>query len=290
MTIKNIVLSSGAYKGFYTIGVIKHLLNKDYFKISNIENIYGVSVGSIIGVLFCLKLDWNDIVEYTINRPWNKEINFTTQMLLDMFANKGYFGIDFFNNIFSGLLHNAKLPKTLTFKELFEYSNINLNIYTVNINEYKLEVLNHKTTPDLQVMQGLHMSCAIPFIFQPVFYNNCIYGDGGIINPYPIDKSVEDGCNINETLSIRIVDKEITSVTEKSSILYYGFYLLFTLVVKNYKKHNIKQENQVIIPATPINISDAQDMIYKSEKRRRLIEDGENYARIFLFNKNSENI
>lgn len=170
MTIKNIVLSSGAYKGFYTIGVLKHLLDKKFFNIEDIENIYGSSVGSIICVCLCLKLDWDDIVEYTINRPWHKNITINAQMLIDMFAQKGYFNRDFFTNMFSGLFHNAKLSKTITFKELYEFSKINLNIYTVNLNSYTLEVLSHKTTPDLEVIQGLHMSCAIPFVFQPVFY------------------------------------------------------------------------------------------------------------------------
>lgn len=287
MTIKNIVLSSGSYKGFYTIGVIKHLLNEQFFSIDNIENIYGSSVGSIIGVLLCLKLDWNDIVEYTINRPWEKNINFSTQMLLDTFINKGYFNRDFFSNIFSGLLHNAKLPKTLTFKELYEHSKINLNIYTVNISDYKLEVLNHNTTPDLEVIQALHMSCAIPFIFQPVFYNDKIYGDGGLINPFPINKCIlEDECKKEETLSIRIIDKDIQPIKETSSILYYGFFLLFTLVVKNYERNYVKIENEVVIPAIPINIEDAKAIIYDKKQREKIIGDGENYARVFLYNKN----
>lgn len=286
MTIKNIVLSSGAYKGFYTIGVIKHLLDEDFFKLEDIQNIYGTSVGSIIGVLLCLKLDWNDIVEYSINRPWHKDINLSTQRLLDMITNKGYFDRDFFTNIFSGLLHNAKLSKTITFKELYEYSNINLNIYTVNISEWKTTLLNHELTPDLEVIKGIHMSCAIPFIFQPVFYNNCIYGDGGLINPYPINKCIEDGCKIDEILTVRIIDKEISAVTEASSIFYYGFFLLFTLVVKNYNMKKFNTVNDVIIPAIPINMEDAKSIINEPEKRKQLIEDGSNYARVFLYNKN----
>lgn len=286
MTIKNIVLSSGAYKGFYTIGVIKHLLDEDFFKLEDIQNIYGTSVGSIIGVLLCLKLDWNDIVEYSINRPWHKDINLSTQRLLDMITNKGYFDRDFFTNIFSGLLHNAKLSKTITFKELYEYSNINLNIYTVNISEWKTTLLNHELTPDLEVIKGIHMSCAIPFIFQPVFYNNCIYGDGGLINPYPINKCIEDGCKIDEILTVRIIDKEISDVTEESSIFYYGFFLLFTLVVKNYNMKKFNTVNDVIIPAIPINMEDAKSIINEPEKRKQLIEDGSNYARVFLYNKN----
>jgi predicted acylesterase/phospholipase RssA len=286
MTIKHLVLSSGAYKGFYTIGVIKHLLNKNFFKIDDIENIYGSSVGSIIGVLLCLKLDWDDIVEYTINRPWHKQININTQMLLDTFTHKGYFSQDFFTYIFSGLFHNAKLSKNITFKELYDYSNINLNIYTVNLNNYELETLNHKITPDLKVIQGLHMSCAIPFIFQPVFYKECIYGDSGLINPYPVNKCIEDKCDIHEILSIRIIDNDISPIKKNSSILYYGFYLLFNIVVKNYK--NIITEtlkNEVIIPATPINIEDAKDIVYNCKKRKKMIENGEDYARIFLYNR-----
>jgi len=286
MTIKHLVLSSGAYKGFYTIGVIKHLLYKKFFNIKNIENIYGTSVGSIIGVLLCLKLDWDDIVEYTINRPWHKQININTQMLLDTFTHKGYFNRDFFTNIFSGLFHNAKLSKNITFKELYDYSNINLNIYTVNLNSYKLEVLNHKITPDLEVIKGLHMSCAIPFIFQPVFYKDCVYGDGGLINPYPVNKCIEDNCNMSETLSIRIIDNDISPIKKSSSILYYGFYLLFNVVVKNYKNTVTETlKNEVIIPAIPVNMEDAKDIIYNSDKREKMIEDGTGYARIFLHKK-----
>ena len=39
MTIKNLVISGGAYKGFYTLGVIKHLINKKYLQQENIENV-----------------------------------------------------------------------------------------------------------------------------------------------------------------------------------------------------------------------------------------------------------
>ena len=286
MTIKNLVISGGAYKGFYTLGVIKHLINKKYLQQENIENVYGTSAGSIIALLLCLKLDWNDITEYSINRPWEKEIKFDSNKILETFKNQGYFGSEFFINIFSGLFHNAKLSKEITFKELFEYSNIKLNIYTVNLTNWELEVLNYEKTPDLKVLQGIHMSCSIPFVFQPVFYNNCIYGDGGIINPFPIDKCIEENENKDEILSIRIIDKELEQLNESSNIFYYGFYLLFKLIVENYKNKNKNLiKNEIIIPGIQLNIKDAKEIIYTKENRRKLIEQGENYARIFLYKK-----
>ena len=61
MTIKNLVLSGGAYKGFYTIGALNHLSKTEFYKIENIEKIYGTSVGSFIGAVLCLKLNFDDI-------------------------------------------------------------------------------------------------------------------------------------------------------------------------------------------------------------------------------------
>ena len=75
MTIKNIVLSGGAYKGFYTVGALKHLSSENFYDIDDIENIYGVSVGSLIGLLLCLKLEWSDVLENIIYRPWENLFN-----------------------------------------------------------------------------------------------------------------------------------------------------------------------------------------------------------------------
>ena len=87
-------------------------------------------------------------------------------------------------------------------------------------------------------------------------------------------------------MTVRIIDKEISHVSEASSIFYYGFFLLFTLVVKNYNMKKVNTVNDVIIPAIPINMEDAKSIINEPVKRKQLIEDGANYARIFLYNKN----
>ena len=90
MTIKNLVLSGGAYKGFYTIGALKYLSKVDFYKIENIEKIYGTSVGSFISAVLCLKLNFDDILEYAINRPWHKSFKFSVESLLDIINKKGF--------------------------------------------------------------------------------------------------------------------------------------------------------------------------------------------------------
>ena len=54
MPIKHLVFSGGAYKGFYTLGALKHLSETSFYKLDDIENIYGASVGSIISLIIIL--------------------------------------------------------------------------------------------------------------------------------------------------------------------------------------------------------------------------------------------
>ena len=290
MSIKNLVLSAGSYKGFYTIGVIKHLLNNNYLNLSNIENIYASSVGSIIGVLVCLKLDWNDIVEYVINKPWEKEIQINSTMIFDAFYNKGIFGNEFFENLLSGLFFNAKLSKNITFKELHDFCKIQLNIFTTNLTEFNLKTLNYKTTPDLKILEAIHMSCAIPFIFKPVIKNSIVYVDGGVINPYPANICFNDGLIESETLCINITDKDPVTLDEKSSILYYAFYLIFKLISINYNHKIIdkKIENEITIFTDKTSLNNIKSIISDKETRKNMIEEGINISKSFLITKQTQ--
>ena len=68
------------------------------------------------------------------------------------------------------------------------------------------------------------------------------------------------------------------------NIFYYGFYLLFKLIVENYKNKNKNLiENEIIIPRIQLSIQDAKNIIYNKTDREKLIEQG-NYAE-FLYKK-----
>ena len=51
------------------LGIIKELVQEKYLNLDEIETIYGASVGSLIGIVLCLKIDLNDIVHYFVERP-----------------------------------------------------------------------------------------------------------------------------------------------------------------------------------------------------------------------------
>lgn len=283
MTIKNIVLSGGAYKGFYTIGALKYLSNIQFFNINDIENIYGVSVGSLIGLILCLKLDWGDMIEHAINRPWQNLFQFGAEDILDVFVKKGLMKKSFIYNIFDNFFKNAGLSKTITMKELYDYSNINLHIYTTNISTFKLVEITHQSHPDIKVLDAVYMSCSMPFIFQPEFIEGACYVDGGVINPYPLNICLKYHSNKDEILAFKIVDDVLEPVKESSSIFQYGFYMLYRLIKENYNfSINEEMTNEIIIPSSMINVEDAGKIIKDPEIRRKMILQGENYAKLFL--------
>ena len=71
MNIKNLVIGTAGVYVFQLAGALNGN-EVEYIKYDEIENIYCCSAGSMIGALFCLNIDWKDLIEYIINKPWDK--------------------------------------------------------------------------------------------------------------------------------------------------------------------------------------------------------------------------
>ena len=289
MTIKYLVLSGGAYKGFYTIGALKHLSEINFYDINNVKKIYGTSVGALLGSLLCLKLNWGDLVEYAINKPWHKLFNFTIDSLLDTISKKGFIQRKFIESIFENLLKNAGLNTKSTLLDLHNHSNIEINIFSANMSSFKLERFSHITHPDLTIIDAVYRSCSLPFIFQPQYVEQNCYIDGGLINPYPMNICIEDLKKENqefdkkEILGFKIIDDKLEPTPESSSIFHFGFYMVYRLIKENYNYLCDEEINyELIIPSSLLCVEDAKNIISSRDERRKLIDQGEKYAKLFL--------
>ena len=289
MTIKTLVLSGGAYKGFYTIGALKHLSDVGFYNINSIEKIYGTSVGSILGALLCLKLNWDDMIEYAINKPWEKSFKFSIETLLNTISKKGFIQREFVEGIFVNLLKGAGLNTSSTLLDLYNHSNIELHIFSVNMTKFELERFSYKTQPDMKIIDVVYKSCSMPFVFQPQYCDNNCYVDGGVINPYPMNICLEDARKENpefdkkEILGFKIVDDSLEPASEKSSIFQFGFYMIYRLIKENYNYVcNDEIDYELMIPSSILSMNDAQKIVISKDERRKLIKEGEKYAKLFL--------
>ena len=120
-----------------------------------------------------------------------------------MFSKKGFFNRKQVELSFKPLLHAKDLRLDITLKEFYEYSNIELHIFTFDVNYFKLEDISYKTNPDISLITAIYMSSALPIMFSPVCIDDKCYIDGGVVTNYPLIFCIEQNCNLDEILGIK---------------------------------------------------------------------------------------
>ena len=178
---------------------------------NHIKSIHGTSVGSILAVILAIKEEWWIIEKYFIERPWLEIFDFKLSNVIKSIKTCGIFDnqciIKCLRPIFSA--HDLDIEK-ITMKELYDYSGIDIYIYSVNSYLFEVESFSWKTHPDWRVLDVMYISSSIPFIFQPFRHpvTNHIYIDGGICMNYPIipciKSVIEKGDKLNSILGIQL--------------------------------------------------------------------------------------
>jgi predicted acylesterase/phospholipase RssA len=190
--IKHLVLSGGGAIGLVQYGTLKYLTNKNIINRNTIESIYATSIGCITAFVYMLNFDWTWIDDFFIKRPWEKLINLSYVAYLNIFNDKGIVDKKFIINALKPLFLAKEIPITITLLEFYNLTNIEFNIYTCNLTNFKKEKLNHHNTPNLELIDALYMSSTVPLIFSPLYINDCYYLDGGIFINCPINECVFD--------------------------------------------------------------------------------------------------
>lgn len=217
MTIKHLVLCGGGPSIFRTVGALYYLEDQQFWNIANIETIYATSAGALFGAMLCLKFDHETITNYIVNRPWHEAYPIKMSQLMDFYSKKGIYDHKFAEIIFKPLLRAKGLPLTITLKELYEYSNIELHVYSLELNQFKTVDISYKTHPDLSLLDSLVMTCAVPMLFTPLCKNTECYVDGGIVANYPLGHCIEDGRLPDEILGARFNYVSVDPCVKKPS-------------------------------------------------------------------------
>jgi predicted acylesterase/phospholipase RssA len=300
MTIKHLVISGGGTLGLRYLGALEKLEKEGFWNFGNIESIYGTSIGSIIGAFICLKYDWDTLNRYIIERPWNDAFRVNARQIFDSYYNKGLFDKKIAEIIFKPLLQAKDLNLNITLQELYDFSKIDLHIFTFELNKFETFELSHTTHPDFSLLQALTMSSALPGIFMPTIIDNCCYVDGGVMCNYPLNQCLRDHGDKDEILGIKSsFDKEtdcFNNVQVKSDSSLLEYVICLTINSMNFIRNTVKLEN---IPNTvrcyvsetenPLTLESIQLSISNQELRRELVKAGEDDAIDFLSIKNNSN-
>ena len=296
MTIKHLVISGGGPLGLRYLGALEKLEQELFWNFNDIESIYGTSIGSIIGTFICLKYDWDTLNKYIIERPWHDAFKVNVKQIFDSYYNKGLFDKKIAEIIFKPLLEAKDLKLNITLKEFYEYSKIDLHIFTFELHQFKTVELSHTTHPDLSLLQALTMSSSLPGIFIPNIIDDCCYIDGGVMCNYPLTYCLRDHPNQDEILGIKLAYENDSDnfknvqVTTESSLLEYV--ICITINSMNYIRDSVQIQNidntvRCYIIDNPLTLDSIQESIQNKELRQKWIQLGEQDALYFLHNKQS---
>ena len=289
MPIKHLVISGGGPTGIKSLGILKELWDQSFWNITDIQTIYATSAGSLISLLLILEADINTITNYVLNRPWHEAYPLDISQFFDMYKNKGFYGNNITEIFFKPFLDSKDLPLTITMQELFEYSGIELHVFSLEINDFKICDISHKTHPKLSVLTAIHMSIAIPIVISPVCLENKCYIDGGMINNYPLQYCLDNDPkpDITEILGLRNhAHNEFININTESTILY--FLIQFTNKILYQVDTELTQlviSNEVNYNSDYLTLQTLSNALYSPIVRKELFNGGIQLGKQFLENK-----
>ena len=291
MTIQHLVLSGGGPSLFKTLGALQALERAGIWKFNNIETMYGTSAGAICAVTICLGFDWETINTYFVDRPWHEAFPITPTSLFNAYGKKGIFGKEFVIKTFTPLFGAKDIPITITMKEFYEKTNIDLFLYTTELNQFENVELSHTSFPDLELMDALHMSCALPVIIAPRCVDNKCYLDGGLGANYPVSQCIKHGHSQEHVLGIYAGSPEPTDlqkdtenhISDDSSILEYMNAIFGNMVKRiNNTDNRPHLENEIMCPGERLTFEYIQETLLSKDMRKSLLDEGIKYGEDFL--------
>ena len=266
----DICFSGGGLRIISFIGVIKFLIQNNYIHLKLIKNLYGVSAGSILALKIILGFSIEDIESFVYNIDYKLFIpNTNSEQLI---FNYGMDDQHKIHTLLKTLFISKNIPYNITFKQLFDITNINLTIGVTNITKKIPEYWNHINKPHLPVITAIKASCCIPIVFKPLQINHEFFIDGAIFDNFPIHITNDN------TLGIMINNKHKTGFNDFIDYIFEILQLYITSrethIYNNYKNN----KNIIVINS----IIDILDFNITKQLINKEIYNGFNTANLFI--------
>lgn len=255
-----LVLEGGGLRWLYTAGVLDLFLEKGLYS----PYVIGVSAGAMNGLSYIAKQkgrNRNITMEF-ISDP--RYVN-----LRNIFLGKDIFGLDF---IFEDISKKYNPFDIRTFNE----SNQIFKLVCTDINTGKPIYYDKETCKD--ILKACKASSSLPLINSFVNFDGKKLMDGGLSDPIPYNKAIQDGFINNIVVLTRDIDYKTENIKHKIILKnQYNQYPEFLktiykrpekydFMLDDIKRYEKNDEFFVIRPSEPINIkifdSNIKDLMY----------------------------
>ena len=221
--IKHLVLSGGTENGLLQAGALTVLEEQNKLSIDGLKSVYATSIGSVIGTLLCAQMTAQAISKYLVHRPLYKDFKSACAAEREH-PQKGVMAGTFFRDVCSNVMRAVGLSVDASLADLHALSGIDLHLFTVDMNGLKLVDISWNTHPSLPVWQAIHMSSALPGLFEPAYWDNRVFVDGGLRRNFPLPECLaRSGIDIADVygISTHVFENTGEGVRSPDSLLRY---------------------------------------------------------------------
>ena len=186
-----LVLGPGGIKGFLELGALHILESKGL--LTNVNTFVGVSVGAIISLLIVSGYSITEIIAEAADADIFNDLS-----SVSVKDTREKLGLVSSAPIKRKLLKNVieKFGYVPTLSQLFRSTGLKLVCVTANLDKERPEYMSYETEPDISCVDAVMYSMNIPIIFYKLKYKGCVYVDGALGNPYPLDQYDDGNTNI----------------------------------------------------------------------------------------------
>ena len=269
-----LIIGSGGLSGLSYIGSLD-ILNQ-YYPLKNFKYLTGCSAGAIICTLINIGYSIEEIKNVV------EKINFSDFFeikLSNLLTIGGFVDTSNVKNLFISMFLTKNIQGNITFEELHLKTNINLTLNSVNQTLNQVEYFNYENTPKMKIIDAVMMSMNIPNICAPIIYNNYIYFDGAMLDPYPYKyhkNTKKLGLIVfNEYLESFILNKnnEVIKNDDYFDILLNNVFLIYNNYLKFFYKKKVKNTIYIIcnsVKRIELNLDEKNNIIKKGYDKTSL--------------------
>ena len=182
-----LILGPGGVKGFLTIGSLLFFEKSKLLK--EINKVVGISIGAVIGLFYTAGFSITEILEIALSTHLSDV--FTSLDIINVMKKNGLVSHDILRKKMSEKIIQ-KYGFIPTLKQFYLMSGIEFEVVVTNLDDDKPEYFNYQTEPELSCVEAVLMSISLPLFFQSYVYKNKYYLDGGISDPFPVERYKND--------------------------------------------------------------------------------------------------
>lgn len=283
-----LVISGGGPKGISFIGALTTLQEKTTFDIQKINILSGSSIGGIISTAICFGYTLKEIKEWFLSTDFSLlcpalyNENYTNKILPLLYKHFSLSDGTEIKNILEKIFIYKSVNINITFKELYDKTNKLLVLSGSNMNSRQADYFSYIKTPTMKIFDALLITSRIPYIFPCITYNDQMYIDGYVYDPFPIKGCGKNIIKENKGKILGIISVTDNNEKKIDNIKQFTFSLIEGLSYQYMKKSTEKYKKNII--SINLNTSFFNLQITKNEMIN-MFETGKQTSLCYIYKK-----